>query len=71
MANPEHPVHGLFEAVKNTVAGVSCGCADVFGASEAVEASGYDYLTENEVPGTRGLPSIHGLVADGFTVLTF
>jgi len=71
LANPENPVHGLFEAVKDTVAGVSCGCADVFGASEMVEASGYDYLTENEVPGTRGLPSISKLVEEGFTVLTF
>jgi hypothetical protein len=71
LTNPEHPAHGLFDVVKDTVAGVSCGCADVFGASEEVEASGYDYLTENEVPGTRGLPSIHDLIADGFTVLTF
>ncbi len=71
LANPENPVHGLFEAVKDTVAGVSCGCADVFGAAEDVESSGYYYLTENAVPGTRGLPSVHRLVADGFTVITF
>ena len=30
----QHPAHDLFEAVKDQVAGVSCGCADVFGASE-------------------------------------
>ena len=71
LSNPENPVHGLFEAVKDTVAGVSCGCADVFGAAADVEKSGYDYLTENAVPGPRGLPSLRQLSADGYTVLTF
>ncbi|MEH6576795.1 MAG: DsrE family protein [Amphritea sp.] len=71
LSNPENPVHGLFEAVKDTVAGVSCGCADVFGAAEDVEKSGYDYLTENAVPGTRGLPSLHQMTADGYSILTF
>lgn len=71
LSNPENPVHGLFEAVKDTVAGVSCGCADVFGAAEDVEKSGYDYLTENAVPGTRGLPSLRQLSNDGYSVLTF
>lgn len=71
LTNEEHPVHALFEAVKDTIAGVSCGCADVFGSAEEVEKSGYDYLTDNAVPGTRGLPSVHKLVSDGYTILTF
>ncbi|MEH6478049.1 MAG: DsrE family protein [Sneathiella sp.] len=71
LSNPENPVHGLFEAVKDTVAGVSCGCADVFGAAEDIEKSGYDFLTENAVPGTRGLPSLHQMTADGYSILTF
>lgn len=71
LANEEHPVHGLFEAVKDVIAGVSCGCADVFGSAEEVEASGFDYLTDNAVPGTRGLPSLYQLAADGYSVLTF
>jgi len=71
LAKPENPVHALFEAVKDNIAGVSCGCADVFGSAEDVEASGFDYLTENEVPGTRGLPSIHKLAAQGYAILTF
>lgn len=69
--NPEHPVFALFEAVKDTIAGVSCGCADVFGSAEAVEASGYDYLTENQVPGTRGLPSLYKLTQEGYNIITF
>jgi hypothetical protein len=69
--NPEHPVFALFEAVKDTIAGVSCGCADVFGSAEEVEASGYDYLTENLVPGTRGLPSLHKLSKEGYNIISF
>ena len=69
--NPEHPVFALFEAVKDTIAGVSCGCADVFGSAEEVETSGYDYLTENQVPGTRGLPSLHKLTKEGYNIITF
>ncbi len=71
VGNPKHPVHELFEQVKDTVAGVSCGCADVFGATEDVEKSGFDLIKDNPVPGTSGLPSLQKLVADGYTVLTF
>ncbi len=67
----EHPAHALFEEVKDQVAGVSCGCADVFGATEAAEKAGFDLIKENPVPGTSGLPSLQKLVADGYTVLTF
>jgi len=34
LTKADHPAHELFEAIKDTAAGVSCGCADVFGASE-------------------------------------
>ena len=66
-----HPVHGLFKAVEDKVAGVSCGCADVFGAREAAVKNGFELVSENSVPGTSGLPSIGQLVTDGFTILTF
>ena len=71
LSKPENPVHTLFEAVKDTIAGVSCGCADVFGSAEEVETSGFDYLTDNAVPGTRGLPSVHKLASEGYAILTF
>ena len=67
----EHPAHDLFETVKDTVAGVSCGCADVFGGSEEAEKSGFELIKDNPVPGTSGLPSLRKLTADGYTVLTF
>ena len=39
---PEHPAHELFEQIRDKVAGVSCGCADVFGGSEEAVKSGFD-----------------------------
>ncbi len=67
----EHPAHDLFEAIKDTVAGVSCGCADVFGATEDAVKSGFDLIKDNAVPGTTGLPSLRNLITDGYQILTF
>jgi hypothetical protein len=66
-----HPVHALYQAVADKVAGVSCGCADVFGAREDAEKNGFDLVTDNRVPGTSGLPSIAQLAADGHTIYSF
>ena len=71
MNKGDHPAHALFTEVKDKVAGVSCGCADVFGATEDAEKSGFDLIKENPVPGTTGLPSLRNLAAEGYTVLTF
>ena len=68
---PNHPAHELFNAVKDNVAGVSCGCAEVFGATEEVQKSGFDFLTDNAVPGTAGLPSLRALSYDGYNISTF
>ncbi len=67
----EHPVNALFVAVQAHVVGVSCGCADVFGARAGAEQSGFKLITDNRVPGTSGLPSLSQLARDGFTILTF
>lgn len=71
LANPDNPVHGLFEAVKDKVGGVSSGCSDVFGATEEVEKSSFNFISDNRVPGTSGLPSLRKLMADAYTVLVF
>lgn len=68
---PDHPVAALFAAVEDKVGGVSCGCADVFGARDAAIQNGFDLVSVNQVPGTSGLPSLGELIADGYTVLTF
>jgi hypothetical protein len=71
LANREHLAYQLFAAVKDSVAGVSSGCADVFGARDGAVACGLDLIAENAVPGTSGLPSLARLVGQGYTVLTF
>jgi len=64
---PAHPINGLYKLVIDKVVGLSCGCADVFGADD----QGLPRLTANAVPGTSGLPSILALQREGFSVLTF
>ena len=71
LSKKDHPAHDLFEAVKDQVAGVSGGCADVFGGTEEAEQSGFDLIKENPVPGTRGMASLRKLAAEGSTILTF
>ena len=62
-----HPAHALYKQVLDTVVGVSCGCADVFGADD----QGLARITTHAVPGTTGLPSVLALRREGFHVLTF
>lgn len=71
LTKPAHPAHDLYEAVKDRVAGVSCGCADVFGATEEAEKSGFALIKDNPVPGTTGVSSLRNLVEQGYTLLTF
>ena len=71
MNNEEHPVYALYKAVEDKVAGISCGCADVFGAREEAVKSGFDLITDNAVPGTSGLPSLQKLRADGYQIMIF
>ena len=71
LSKSNHPVHELFNAVQDTVAGVSCGCAEVFGATEEVEKSAFEFIKDNDIPGTAGLPSLRNLASEGHTILTF
>ena len=67
LEQPSHPAHDLYDAVRHTVAGVSCGCADVFGA----QTGELELLRDNPIAGTSGLASVSGLLADGYTILTY
>lgn len=71
LVKDDHPFHELYKAIEDTVAGVSCGCADVFGASESAQASGFDLVKDNPVPGTSGLPSLQKLSAEGYSITVF
>jgi len=71
LADAQHPAHGLFEAVRDVVAGVSCGCAEVFGATAEAKACGLPLVGDNKVPGTSGVPSLLALARDGYRIVTF
>lgn len=71
LGRTDHPAHLLFEAVRDRVAGVSCACAEVFGATADAERNGFDLIKDNPVPKTSGLPSLRNLSSEGYTVLTF
>jgi hypothetical protein len=71
LMNGDHPAHGLYTAVADRVAGVSGGCADVFGARSDAEANGFSLIGDNAVPGTSGLPSLARYIGEGYSVITF
>src|SRR5262245_14286828 len=54
LTRPDHPAHALYKAVEDRVAGVSAGCAAVFGALDEAERNGFSLITTNAVPGTPG-----------------
>jgi hypothetical protein len=70
LAQPDHPAHGLYEAVEDVIGGASAGCATAFGARADVEREGLSLITANPVPGTPGLPSLVQFASEG-PVLTF
>jgi hypothetical protein len=66
-----HPANGLYNAVRASVKGASCGCAAVFGATESVQACGTALLTDKPLKGTPGLSNLHGYIAAGWNTLIF
>ncbi|UOZ05432.1 MULTISPECIES: hypothetical protein [unclassified Amycolatopsis] len=72
LADPAHPAHELYTAVKKQVATVaSSGCTTVFGATAGIEAEEIKQIGQNQAPGTPGVASIRELVESGYQVLTF
>ena len=71
VVKPEHPAHALYNAVKDTVVGACLGCADVFGATEAVRDAGVKLVDEKAIPGTSGVIDLSRYLDDGYRVLTF
>ena len=71
LAKISHPANGLYNAVREAVKGVSCGCAAVFGATKGVEACGVPLLKEKALAGTPGISNLRRYVADGWHTLVF
>jgi hypothetical protein len=66
LSDEDHKYHRLFEDVRNQVDGACAYCAKAFGVKEEVEREGVQLLGDYE-----GHPSIHGLIGQGYEVLTF
>ena len=68
---PDHPANPLYSAVQDVVQAVCGGCADVFGATEDIEAGGVSLVREKEIPGTSGIVDLSKYLDDGYRVLAF
>ena len=66
-----HPFNALYNSVRESVQGASCGCAAAFGASEGVKACGIPEVNSNAIGGTPGLLSVRQYLADGWQTLVF
>ena len=66
-----HPVNALYNAVRESVKGASCGCAAVFGATKGIEASGLPLLKDKALAGTPGISNLHRYLAEGWQTLVF
>jgi hypothetical protein len=64
--NPEHKLHGMFNGVKDRIAGACEFCAGAFDVKEEVREAGIRYLSEFE-----GHPSLRKRVAEGYQIVTF
>jgi hypothetical protein len=66
-----HPANSLYNEVRELVIGASCACAQVFGATESLQASGVEEKKDNALAGTPGLLSVRRYLNDGWQVLIF
>ena len=71
LAKVSRPANGLYNAVRKVVKGISCGCADVFGATEGVETCGLPLLKDKALPGMPSISNLRGYVAGGWSTLIF
>lgn len=71
LAKPTHPANALYNAVRPSVRGASCGCAAVFGATSGVEACGMPLLKEKALAGTPGISNLRRYLAEGWETVVF
>jgi hypothetical protein len=71
LAKLSHPANGLYNAVRPSITGASCGCAAVFGATKDVAAGGLPEIKDHALAGTPGLASVRRYLAEGWQTLLF
>ena len=71
LTKPSHPANGLYNSVRDVMQGVSCGCAEVFGATESVKSCGVPIVKDHALAGTAGLLSLRRYLAEGWNTIVF
>ncbi len=66
-----HPANGLYNSVRDVVQGASCGCAEVFGATESIQSCGVSMVKDHALAGTAGLLSLRRYIAEGWKTVVF
>ena len=66
-----HPANGLYNSVRESVKGASCGCAAVFGATSGIEACGVPLLKNKALARTPGISNLRRYVSEGWNTLEF
>jgi hypothetical protein len=62
----DNQLHGAFEKVHDRIGGACHYCAGAFGVRDELERQSFPLLRDH-----KGHPSLRGLVADGYEVITF
>jgi len=62
----DNQLHGAFEKIRDKVAGACHFCAGAFHVRDELEGSDVPLLRDH-----KGHPSLRGLVADGYEIITF
>lgn len=71
LIKPAHPGNALYNAVRDKVAGVCGGCADVFGASEGLMGADVKVVRDKAIPGTNGILDLSRYLDEGYRLITF
>ena len=71
VSKADHPAGPLFRAVRDKVAGICGGCADVFGATEGAKEAGLPLGRDLQIPGIGGVISLGDYLAQGYRLVTF
>ncbi|MCA9321619.1 MAG: hypothetical protein KDB53_12840, partial [Planctomycetes bacterium] len=66
-----HPAKELYELVRPSVVGASCGCAEAFGASASVEACGLPLVTEPDAHWKPELVGPRNYLERGFQTFVY
>lgn len=65
------PLRKLYDTVRPITVGVSCGCAEVFGAKAEAEACGLPLVEDRRMGQGSGIAGFRNRLAQGRTVLVF